>query len=51
MDLISIDLDKIVELGTQVATTGALRVGEVIADDIFEMIIGIGMLIYELDPR
>lgn len=51
MDLVSIDLGKIVELGTQVATTGALRMADLMPDDVFEMIVGIGMLIYELDPR
>lgn len=51
MDLIGIDLAKIVELGTQIAGTGALRAGEMIADDVFEMVVGIAMLVYELDPH
>ncbi|MBX9881279.1 MAG: hypothetical protein K2X73_04830 [Sphingomonas sp.] len=43
MDLVSIDLGKIVELGTQVATTGALRMADLMPDDVFEMIVGIGV--------
>jgi len=51
MGLFGIDLAEIVELGTQVAGTGALRAGEAIADDVFEMVVGIAMLVYELDPH
>lgn len=51
MDLVGVDPSKIAELGTQVAATGAFRAGEVLADDVFEMIVGIAMLVYELDPR
>ena len=51
MPLVQIDMSEIAELGTQVAVNGALRAAEVGgADDLFEMIIGIAILIYEIVP-
>ena len=51
MALIQIDLSEIVELGTQVATNGALRASEVQGvDDLFEFLVGIAILIYEIAP-
>lgn len=44
----SLDLAQIAELPTQIATSGALRVVEVASDDIFEYVIAIASLIYEL---
>lgn len=49
IDLLAIDINHIVELGTQVATSGAIRAAEVIGDDVFEYIIGIAIVIYEMD--
>lgn len=50
MQVFGLDIMHIVELGTQVATTGAIRASEVIGDDIFEYIIGVAILVYEQDP-
>ena len=50
MDTFGIDIGQIVELGTQVATHGAIRAAEMVADDIFEYVIGVVILIYEIDP-
>lgn len=51
MGRIGIDLSDIVELGTSVATHGALRVaGSVDVDDLFELVVGIAILIYEIAP-
>lgn len=47
IDLFSIDIRHIVELGTQVATAGAIRLGEMAGDDIFERVIGVAIVIYE----
>ena len=50
MDIFGIDISQIADLTTHVATSGALRVAELVGDDIFEYIIGIAVLIYEIDP-
>jgi hypothetical protein len=50
MGLIGIELSAIVELGTRVATHGALRGGSVDTDDLFELVVGIAILIYEIAP-
>jgi hypothetical protein len=51
MALIQIDLGEIAELGTQVAINGALRASEVQGvDDLFEFLVGIAILIYEIAP-
>ncbi len=47
----SLDLSQIVELPTQIATSGALRVLEVASDDIFEYVIAIATIIYEMQPN
>jgi hypothetical protein len=48
---VQIDLGDIVELGTQVAVHGAVRAGEIASvDDLFEMLVGIAVLIYEMAP-
>jgi hypothetical protein len=46
IDPLTIDIAAIAELGTRVATAGALRVME-FSDDIFEYIIGIAIVIHE----
>ncbi len=49
--MVQIDLGDIVELGTQVAMHGAVRAGEIASvDDLFEMLVGIAVLIYEMAP-
>lgn len=51
MELVRIDPGEIVELGTQVAMHGAVRVAEMAsADDLFELLVGIAVLIYEIAP-
>jgi hypothetical protein len=50
MGLIGIEPSEIVELGTSVATHGALYTALVSADDLFELVVGIAILIYEIAP-
>ena len=50
MGIFGFDIGEIVDLGTQVATAGAIRAAEIVGDDIFEYVIGIAIIIYELDP-
>lgn len=49
MDIFSIDINHIVDLGTQVGTSGAIRALEQVGDDIFDYIIGVVILVYEVD--
>ncbi|WP_423606098.1 hypothetical protein [Sphingomonas sp. MS122] len=48
--MIPLPITEIASLGTQVATHGALRAAEMVADDIFEMMIAIAILVYETYP-
>ena len=51
MGLVQIDPAEIIELGTQVAMHGAVRAVEIAsADDLFELLVGIAVLIYEIAP-
>lgn len=50
MNIFGLDINQIVDLTTQVATTGSIRGAELIGDDIFEYIIGVVLVIYEMDP-
>lgn len=50
MPLLQMEMIEIAELGTQVAVQGALRAGEFVADDLFDLIVSIAILIYELSP-
>lgn len=50
MTFFGIDIGQIIELGTQVATTGAMRIAEVVGDDTFEYIVSIAIITYEMDP-
>ena len=45
----AIDLADIAELGTQVATSGAMRFAEVAQDQVFEYVIAVATLVYELN--
>lgn len=45
-----IDIDHIVELGTQVAQHGAIRTAELMADEFFDYVIGIAILVYAKNP-
>ena len=50
MNVFGIDITHIADLGTQIATSGSIRAAEVMADDVFEYIIGVAILIYEAYP-
>lgn len=50
MDIMAIDINHIVELGTHVATVGALGAGEVSRDRVFEYVISVAIVIYESNP-
>lgn len=43
-----LDLSAIADLPAEIATAGALRVAEHVNDDIFEYVIAVATLIYEL---
>lgn len=51
MKLVQIDPAEIVELDTRVAIHGAVQTGETGIDDLFELLVGIAVLIYEMSPR
>lgn len=40
-------IEEIAQLGTQIATSGAIRVAEAARDDVFEHIIAVAVLIYQ----
>lgn len=48
--MLGLDIGQIIELGTKVAMTGAIRAADLIADDVFEYIIGMAIVVYEIDP-
>lgn len=50
LQIFGIDINQVVELGTQVATSGSIRAGEIVGDDIFEYLVGIAVVIYEMNP-
>lgn len=50
MNALGIDIGQIAELGTEVAITGAIRMGEMVADDVFELIVAIAVIVYEAAP-
>jgi hypothetical protein len=51
MKLVRIDPSEIVDLDTRVAMHGAIRAGESAStDDMFELIVGIAVLIFEMSP-
>jgi hypothetical protein len=49
-EMLGLDIGQIIELGTKVAMTGAIRAADLIADDVFEYIIGMAIVVYEIDP-
>lgn len=51
MNILGLDIAQIAELGTLVATSGAFRVAESVADDVFEYTVGIVILVHETHPR
>ncbi|MES2337858.1 MAG: hypothetical protein V4537_07180 [Pseudomonadota bacterium] len=50
MDLFRIDIGEIADLATQVAVNGAIRVSGGMGDEMFEYLVGIAVLIYEMYP-
>ena len=50
MGVFGLDIHQIAELVTQVAITGAIRMGEMVGDDVFELIVAIAVIVYEADP-
>lgn len=48
--MLGLDISQIIDLGTQVATSGAIRTLESTSDEIFEYIIGMSIVVYEIDP-
>ena len=48
--MLQIDPGEIAELGTQVASFGAIGMGEVSVDQLFELIVGIVLLVAEISP-
>ena len=50
MNLIQMGASEIATLGTEVAMHGAVRAGEVAVDDVFELIVGIILLVIEAIP-
>ena len=51
MDIFKLDIGEIAEMASQVAITGAIRVMDGAGDDMFEYIVGIAVLIYEMYPN
>lgn len=50
MGLVQIDVAQIAELGTQVAMHGSVRAGEIVIDDVFELVVGLISLVIEMVP-
>lgn len=50
MTPIQIEMSAIAELGTQVAMHGALGAGQAGVDDVFELIVGVIILVIEMIP-
>lgn len=50
MQLLGLDISHIVDLATQVATSGSIGSVDIYTDEIFEYIIGVAIVVYEMDP-
>ena len=50
MHVFGLDIAGIVELGTHVAQAGAIRAAEYMPDDVFDYVIGVVILVNEMDP-
>ena len=51
MNIFSIDINHVVDLATQIGTSGSIRSLEMVGDDVFDYIIGVAILIYEVHPQ
>ena len=50
VDIMGIDISHIVDLGTHVAQSGAIRVAEIAGDDIFEYLIAVAQMVENIAP-
>lgn len=50
MDLFTINIADIADLATFVAINGAAVIAEYSGDQLFETIVGVAALVYEMDP-
>lgn len=50
MSYIAFDLGDVVELETSVATNGAIRGEGGLGDEVFDSVVGIAIIIYEMFP-
>ena len=50
MDAMGIDIGQIVDLATEVATGGAIRIGEMFADEVFDYAAGVAVMVYLSPP-
>lgn len=50
MDVLGLDIGHIAELATEIATGGAIRVGEMFADEIFDYTAGVAVMVYLSPP-
>ena len=48
--MLGLDINAIVDLGTQVAQSGAIRATEIVGDEVFEYVIGVALVVYAVDP-
>lgn len=51
MQVFGIDIGQIADLATQVANAGALGVAERAGDELFDMIVGVAIVVYEQGPQ
>lgn len=51
MQVFGIDIAQITELATQVANAGALHTIERVGDELFEMVIGVAVLVASQNPQ
>ena len=46
----ALDISDIAELATPVGMTGAIASGTALGDELFEYLVGIAVLVYEMNP-
>jgi hypothetical protein len=50
MEMLRLEIGEIASLGTQVAMHGAIRAGDFVADEVFELVVAIATVVYEIWP-
>ncbi len=50
MERLVIPIQEIVDLATQTAVAGAIRIAEIAGDGVYEQMISVIAVIYEMDP-